>query len=969
MQRKLTIQASVKKPIKGISIVAAAAAALLTSAAPAMASEWSSSRGNAGNTGSQGETLELPLTERWHSSAPRVEENGAVVSGGVVYMSSTDGFVYAFNVKSGEGVAGFPVTTTGNFGTPAVDATNKKVYALAGSTLYAFEFNGTSAWTKEAGATGTNYNVGPVIDEGFVYVKAGSTLKKYDSTGALQWSSESSGDNTQPAVLGSFVYVNSEAGSIRKYDKATGKEVTTGGFPITTSSSSSSAGLAAVNGKIFVKADKLFAYNASNGETLWSAEDGGENSGTYNDSPAVSGGFVYTFGWGDGKAYAFNETTGAPATGFPSVELNAPASRNWSSPTVAGDKVYIGAGTSQKLKVLGAAGTANAGVVLAEYPTFSADPQGFDLPSPVVAEGFVFAMLDGGGLYAFSPGKAAPGKIKINGGAECTTSRNVTLEIEFGTNTEMRISEDPLFKTASFEPVAATKSFELSEGFGEKTVYIQFKDKEGNLSNVFNAKINFAATCNKAKPTTTTTALSGEGKTGESITVKEGSPVTDQATIAGENAATATGMVTYKVYSDKECTKEVASAGELTVSAGKAPASEAKTLAPGTYYWQASYGGDANNNASKNECGTEVETVTEPERPISATGMTLGGTEAAKVSGTVASFTDPETKATASEYSATIEWGDGTSSSGTVSGGGGNFAVSGEHTYADEGSYTVKVVITDVDNESNGATTESTAKIADAALSASGVSATSPMAFSGTVAKFTDANSSTSSASDFTATIEWGDGAKSAGKVSGSGGSFSVKGSHTYASTGSFKVVVKIVDDGGSTAEARSKILILAPAEGGSCDTNNNNGNNVGNGAGSENNNGNNNFNCNKNSFNKSGNEGNESNNVINGSTVTAGAAPGTDSGVQGSTSTGSKTGMRHIRIHIHVGAKAKLKKVTVKVDGKTVAVLKGKKASANVNLVNLPCSGNGATTIVVIAVTDNGRTIRESHQYRLCQV
>jgi hypothetical protein len=171
--------------------------------------------------------------------------------------------------------------------------------------------------------------------------------------------------------------------------------------------------------------------------------------------------------------------------------------------------------------VLGAAGTANAGVVLAEYPTFSADAQGFDLPSPVVAEGFVFAMLDGGGLYAFSPGKAPPGKIKINGGAECTTSRNVTLEIEFGSNTEMRISEDPLFKMASFEPVAATKSFELSEGFGEKTVYIQFKDKEGNLSNVFNAKINYASTCSKAKPTTTTTALSGEGKTGEAITVKK----------------------------------------------------------------------------------------------------------------------------------------------------------------------------------------------------------------------------------------------------------------------------------------------------------------------------------------------------------------------------------------------------------------------------------------------------------------
>jgi hypothetical protein len=188
----------------------------------------------------------------------------------------------------------------------------------------------------------------------------------------------------------------------------------------------------------------------------------------------------------------------------------------------------------------------------------------------------------------------------------------------------MRISEDPLFTAASFEPVASTKAFELSAGFGEKTVYIQFKDKAGNLSNVFNAKIDYAATCSRAKPTTTTTALSGEGKTGPSITVKEGSSVTDQASIAGENAASATGKVTYKVYSDKECTKEVASAGEVTVSAGKAPASEAKTLAPGTYYWQASYGGDEANEKSSSKCGDEVLTVERVQRASTCGKTTIG---------------------------------------------------------------------------------------------------------------------------------------------------------------------------------------------------------------------------------------------------------------------------------------------------------------------------------------------------------
>jgi hypothetical protein len=46
------------------------------------------------------------------------------------------------------------------------------------------------------------------------------------------------------------------------------------------------------------------------------------------------------------------------------------------------------------------------------------------------------------------------------------------------------------------------------------------------------------------------------------------------------------------------------------VSAGAVPASSPETLAPGTYYWQASYGGEGANEPSASTCGAEVETVT-----------------------------------------------------------------------------------------------------------------------------------------------------------------------------------------------------------------------------------------------------------------------------------------------------------------------------------------------------------------------
>ena len=172
----------VKKPVRGLSTVAVAIAVVLMSTASAWAADWPNWRGDAANSGSSAEILALPLTERWHSSAPAVEENGAVVSNGIVYMSSNDGQLYAFNA-TGVPVTGFPVATAFNFGTPAVDAANAKVYALAGGSLYAFNLNGTSAWTATVGPTGRNYNMGPIVDGGFVYLKADSTLKKYNSPG------------------------------------------------------------------------------------------------------------------------------------------------------------------------------------------------------------------------------------------------------------------------------------------------------------------------------------------------------------------------------------------------------------------------------------------------------------------------------------------------------------------------------------------------------------------------------------------------------------------------------------------------------------------------------------------------------------------------------------------------------------------------------------------------------------------
>jgi hypothetical protein len=203
------------------------------------------------------------------------------------------------------------------------------------------------------------------------------------------------------------------------------------------------------------------------------------------------------------------------------------------------------------------------------------------------------------------------------------------------------------------------------------------------------------------------------------------------------------------------------------------------------------------------------------EQPIIVHSTTINATEGTSFSGVVATASDADPASTGSEYEATIEWGDGSSSVGTVSGTGGSFEVDGSHTYADEGSYPVKVTLTDIDTPANHDTATSTANVNDAALSASGVPATSAQAFNGVVANFSDANTS-STTEDFTATIDWGDGSSTSnGTVSGSGGSYSVSGSHTYAGTGYFTIKVHIVDDGGSTADATTKVLVFGTSAGG----------------------------------------------------------------------------------------------------------------------------------------------------------
>jgi hypothetical protein len=104
--------------------------------------------------------------------------------------------------------------------------------------------------------------------------------------------------------------------------------------------------------------------------------------------------------------------------------------------------------------------------------------------------------------------------------------------------------------------------------------------------------------------------------------------------LSGETA-TAGGLVTYTVYSDNGCHTLYGNAGTGSVTNGTVQNSPNFVFnTPGTYYWQAVYGGDANNNIATSTCGSEVlSVVSTPSKNSPTISTTLSTTSSTVVTG------------------------------------------------------------------------------------------------------------------------------------------------------------------------------------------------------------------------------------------------------------------------------------------------------------------------------------------------
>ena len=151
-----------------------------------------------------------------------------------------------------------------------------------------------------------------------------------------------------------------------------------------------------------------------------------------------------------------------------------------------------------------------------------------------------------------------------------------------------------------------------------------------------------------------------------------------------------------------------------------------------------------------------------PTSTYSLTGQQIAENAGAPFSAEVATFTDATMTDTSADFSATIAWGDGQTSQGTVteetaSGGVLSFSITGSHVYALPATEAIAVTLVDQHNSSSNTT--STANVTGPVLTPLSTTINSSLgqSFTGVMGSFFDTNTA-DNPSTLAAIITWGNG-------------------------------------------------------------------------------------------------------------------------------------------------------------------------------------------------------------------
>jgi outer membrane protein assembly factor BamB/serine/threonine protein kinase len=328
----------------------------------------------------------------WKEFTSSPIRSSPLVSNGMVYISSTDNNVYAFNVSTGAKVWQMPTGSyrePGSFIFSSPTILNGVLYIGSNDHhVYAFDaVTGKQLWMSAA--TGGPIYSSPAVVNGVLYI--GSTddsVYAYNiSNGSLRWKVATKGPiYSSPAVVNNIVYIGSDDFKLYALDAATGHILWTGA-----ASSNFNTSPSVVDGVVYIGSDdhSVYAFQATCSQAscppLWVVP-----TGNYiRSSTAIANGILYV-GSHDKTLYAF-DTRQCANVECPPLWKATLGNDIESSPTVANGVVYVGS-LDGKIYAL----NARTGTILWSFLT-----GGPIISSPTVLNGVLYVGSTDQNLYAF----------------------------------------------------------------------------------------------------------------------------------------------------------------------------------------------------------------------------------------------------------------------------------------------------------------------------------------------------------------------------------------------------------------------------------------------------------------------------------------------------------------------------------------------------------------------------------------
>jgi outer membrane protein assembly factor BamB len=349
------------------------------------ASSWPLFRGDAQATGVARAALTEQLDLLWtFSTANGGFESTAAIVDGTVYIGSTDGKLYAFNLQDGTKrwefatPLGFVASAAVRDGRVYIGDSDGLFYCLAAAS-------GKKLWTFQTDAeidSSANFHGDHVLfgsQDSYLYCLQAAS-------GKLVWKFQSADQiRCFPTVVDNLGFVAGCDGQLHVIDLGDGK-----GRGAVKIDSPTGASPAVLGGIVFVGTEghTFFAIDPRRSTILWRYENA-EHGQAFRSSAAVTAGAVIV-GSRDKQVHAFDPKSGRQIWTFPTK------SRVDSSPVVVGDRAYVGS----------ADGRLYALSVKTGKPLWQFEAGGAIVASPAVAAGRLVIGNDSGSLYCFGAKRA-----------------------------------------------------------------------------------------------------------------------------------------------------------------------------------------------------------------------------------------------------------------------------------------------------------------------------------------------------------------------------------------------------------------------------------------------------------------------------------------------------------------------------------------------------------------------------------